>query len=148
MSEFKDRIKVHTDDEKRIECINILDTIVILTPSPEKLQRFGRKCPEVLTEVEFKAIYEIAKTIITMDKSHDIYIRLIDYLGINKRYENEDGRILRLVRTCIRDMEDTQGNEWVFNPEKILNIINREDKQNVPTVKIAEEATPKVPGDD
>lgn len=132
------------EERKRVEYINILDRIVNLTPVLEELQKLREQYPAVLTDEEFEVIYAVAKTIKIPDKSHE---RLLKFLKWNQRYDPTNKNIIRLVDTCIKDRETTQGSQWRFNAEKILNMIEREDRLNDPTVTIAE-FQPKMPVED
>ena len=146
MNSLRARIKVLTKDEieeKTQAFINVLDTIILLTPQPKELESFKERCPRILTEDEFKMICEIAEKIRIMDKSTDIYKNLINYIGIIKRYEHDNGKIYRLVRTCIKDMKATRGYEWRFNPEKILRIIKSEDRLSRQTKEVKYEFNKK-----
>lgn len=161
MSDFKNRIELSPEEQeiitekgakrreeeaKRREYINILDNLVLAMPKLEEPTTLRKQYPNVLTDEEFKAIYEIAKTIKTMPRDGELYIRLLDYIGFNHRYDPANKSILRLVDASIKDMKATpQSVQWSFNAERILKAIEQEDRINDPTVRIAD---PKTPVDD
>lgn len=136
MSSFKEDIAIATDEEKKQVYVNILANIInshkFLTKQDVMLL-FEKQIKEKLSEDEFTAIYnlsiEVKKSFIDFKDDE----KLLDFLNISEYCKNDNGNLLKMIKTIVKDIEinrkKTVKTPWYLQLRKIFKRMEGNDLQ-------------------
>ncbi len=134
MNDFREEIRIPTEEEKKELLIAVLRHIVYMSdglPSSEEILEKFDKIEKGLSPDEFNAIYGLAMQIRISIEGSNINNQLFKFLNLYKPYEINSDNLLKFVKTSVKDIEETriisQGSKWNIQIPKIFKRMSGEN---------------------
>lgn len=147
MSEFKEGIKVLSDEDKKRIMVDILITMINSNTvlSEEEIIKNTNGNANKLSSDEFTAIYALAFEVKKCVFSSKINKKLFEFLNLSKYCENDEGNLLKFIKATVKDIEQSRiyspNNKWSLQVDKIFDRLDGKNpyKDEMEVIKYREE---------
>lgn len=127
MSNFKEDIKVLSDEDKKIIMVDILIAMLNATTtlSEVEIKKATNGNADKLSPDEFIAIYSLAFEIKKCVFSSRINKKLFEFLNMDEYCVNDKGNLLKFIKATVKDIEQSRiyssKSKWSLQIDKIFD---------------------------